>query len=228
MKTLCVAVVVLSLISVCPAASLACQKLLEPVDTDPDISGTWHFIAVSTKYCWVSTIINVLFWPSIAVDVTAKDTPNIYDANVKFKVYGKCVNESTSLHYANHNLFKANSNNAPTGEADVLLQTGCPDCVVVKVVDVITILALFSRRKIVDAAELKEFETQAQCLGWSKPLVLNTDHDYENCISLDDAKIDMKVGTTFFTKMYDRVESMYHKLNECFKDTVLAYLPTSK
>ncbi|XP_023155117.1 uncharacterized protein LOC111588782 isoform X2 [Amphiprion ocellaris] len=227
MKTFCVAVVVLSLISVCQAASLACQKLMKPVDKDPDISGTWHYIAVSTEHCWSTTLLNVFFWPSAAVDITAKGTPNIYDANVKIKMYGMCNNESESFHYANHNVFNIDSNNAPTGEADVLLQTGCPDCLVVKGVDILNTLTLFSRRKSVDAAELKEFETQAQCLGWSKPLVLSTDHDYENCISVDDSDIDEAAATTFFTKMYERVKSMHHKVTECIKDTFLAYLPTS-
>ncbi|TNN27304.1 hypothetical protein EYF80_062552 [Liparis tanakae] len=42
MKTLCVAaVVVLSLTSACQAASLACEKLLKPVDKGPDVSYTF-------------------------------------------------------------------------------------------------------------------------------------------------------------------------------------------
>lgn len=32
------------------------------------------------------------------------------------------------------------------------------------------------RRTAVSAAELMEFETQAECLGWSKPHLFNTDH----------------------------------------------------
>ena len=37
-------------------------------------------------------------------------------------------------------------------------------------------MSVTGRRKTVTAAELKEFETQVECAGWSKPQVLSTDH----------------------------------------------------
>ncbi|KAK2915325.1 hypothetical protein Q8A73_005919 [Channa argus] len=76
--------------------------------------------------------------------------------------------------------------NGPSGDNDVLLQPSCPDCIAVKGSDYFNMCLLFSRRKTVTAAELKDFEKQAKCFGWYKPQFFNTDHGYENCKSLDD------------------------------------------
>ena len=46
MKTLCVAVVVLSLSSVCQPAPLACEKLMKQADKAPDVSLSHRFVFV--------------------------------------------------------------------------------------------------------------------------------------------------------------------------------------
>lgn len=38
------------------------------------------------------------------------------------------------------------------------------------------VTSLTGRRKTVTAPELNEFKAQTECLGWSKPYVLNSDH----------------------------------------------------
>ncbi|XP_038551733.1 uncharacterized protein LOC119885659 isoform X2 [Micropterus salmoides] len=220
MKNLCVAVVVLSLTSVCQPASLACEKLLKPVDKGPDFSGSWYLIAISSDSCLATTLLNSFFWPSVAVDITSKDIPNIYNGNFKIKMYGVCANESENYLYENNTVFDVDSNNAPTGSPDVMLQSGCPDCIVAKTDDIINTFVLFSRRKIVTAAELKEFETQTECLGWAKPQVLNTDHDYENCTSLDDDDVD----TSGLSHMiYQRLKNTYTEPLKCLAGNFLYY-----
>ncbi|GAA6216770.1 uncharacterized protein LOC108873550 [Lates japonicus] len=182
MKTLCVAVVVLSLTSVCQSASLACEKLLKPVDKGPDLSGRWYLIAVSSDIC-LAPLVYAL-WPSIAVNITSKETPNNYDVDLKLSTYGYCINGSGNFYYGNNTIFEFAD--APTDEPNVLLQSGCPDCVVMRRNETSEHLLLFSRRQNVSADELKEFETQADCLGWYKPEVLNSGHEYENCTVVDD------------------------------------------
>ncbi|XP_008278517.1 uncharacterized protein LOC103356215 [Stegastes partitus] len=199
---------------------------MKPADKAIDFSGKWRYIAISTEVCLATTLVDVFLWPSAEVDITAKDTPNIYNANVNYKVYGMCYNESLPLYYANHNVFNVDSNNAPIGQADVMLQTGCPDCLVVKGSDFMNTLTLFSKRKSVDAAEMKEFETQVECLGWSKPLVFNTDHDYENCKSLDDDTADVETMQSYFNEMSKRVTNMSHKLIRCIIEIILCQIIT--
>ncbi|XP_068568576.1 uncharacterized protein [Cebidichthys violaceus] len=215
MKTLCVAaVVVLSLTSVCQAASLACEKLLKPVDNDPDLRGSWYLIAISSQSCWVSTVVSSVLWPSIEVNVTSKDTRNIYTAEYKYKFYGYCETDSEDYLYENNTLFDVNVNSTPLGQPDELLQSGCPDCFVVK--DDYSILFLFSRRQNVTDAELKEFESQADCLGWSKPQVFNSDHDHTNCLSVEDGDEDM---SRLSSLIFERMKNTYTVQLKCFTET---------
>ncbi|KAM6947106.1 uncharacterized protein PEZ65_000789 [Lycodopsis pacificus] len=219
MKTLCVAaVVVLSLSSVCQAASLACEKLLKPVDKAPDFHGSWYFIAISSQSCWVSTIITSLFWSSIEVNITSKDTPNSYTAEFKYKIHGYCDTDSEDYLYENNTLFDVNINNTPKGEPDVLLQSGCPDCFVVK--DDEGILFLFSRRQNVTDAELKEFESQADCLGWSKPQVFDSDHDYKNCLSVEDEDVDT---SRLSSSIFERIKNTYTVQLKCLTETFYSF-----
>ncbi|KAK2861820.1 hypothetical protein Q5P01_001353 [Channa striata] len=185
----CVAVVVLSLISACQPAP-ACDRLLKPLDKSPDLSGSWFVIAMSSDVCLIPALFNSLFWPSIAVDVTPQATPKIYEAKFKFKINRCCAKDPQPFFFENNTMFDVDSNKAPTGDPDVLLQSGCPDCLVVKMDDSHNLFLLLSKRQNVTAAELAEFESQADCLGWFKPHVLNTDHDYENCNRTDDAALN--------------------------------------
>ncbi|XP_030586176.1 uncharacterized protein LOC115780895 [Archocentrus centrarchus] len=215
MKTLCAALVLLSLVSVCQPASLACEKLVKPLDRDPDMTGRWYFIAMSSEVCLVSAFVNALLWPSVSMDVISKDTPNHYSEVTYGKMHGVCFNANTSFVYANSSLVEVNSDNTPAEDPDAMLQTSCPDCVVVK--EEMNTLLLLSKRPAVTATELKEFEMQAECLGWSKPEILNTDHDYRSCASLEDIDEDeiIQVLQSFFQKMLERVTNTYHIISKC-------------
>ncbi|KAK2861819.1 hypothetical protein Q5P01_001352 [Channa striata] len=212
MKTLCVAVVVLSLSSVCRPAPLACDKLLKPVDKSPDLSGRWFVIAMSSDVCLIPALLNSLLWPSFAVDFTAQSTPNIYESNVTFKILDYCGAEPETIFFERNILFDVDSNNAPIDTAEVLLHTGCPDCLILKGNDSIDSLLLLSRRQKVTEAELKEFRMQADCLEWSEPEVLNSDHDYKNCKSFDDVEA---TDEEIWNKMYERLKETYNVPLQC-------------
>ncbi|XP_034389269.1 uncharacterized protein LOC117731194 [Cyclopterus lumpus] len=218
MKPLCVAaVVVLSLTSVCQAASLACEKMLKPVDKGPDIRGIWYLIAISSEECWVSTLFNSVLWPSVEMNITSKDTSKIHSAEFKFKIYGYCHIEREHYLYENNTLSDVNINtDEAEGEPDVLLQSGCPDCIVIKERN--NVVFLISRRKTVTDAELKEFESQVACLGWSKPEVTNSDYDYENCLSFDDDG-DTSGLSSLILK---RLRNTYIEAFKCFMVTLFS------
>ncbi|KAL3058275.1 uncharacterized protein LOC117489363 [Trematomus bernacchii] len=201
MKTLCVAALVLSLSSVCQPASLACEKLLQPVDKAPDLSGRWYVIAIPTSCFW-QMMARVLL-PSVHVEVTSKETPHFYDLIVKAKLDGVCGNNTKRFFQENNKLFDVDSNNASHGVPDVLLQTGCPDCIVSKGDLFPEILTIFSRRTNITAAELKEFETQAECLGLTKPQVLHSDHDFTNCRSEEDKEAMAIHQNAFVQRLMD-------------------------
>ncbi|XP_029007509.1 uncharacterized protein LOC114856060 [Betta splendens] len=215
MKTLCVAIVVLSLTSVCQSTALTCEQLKKPLDQSPDVSGRWYMIALSSDICLIPTLLNSLLWPSVVVDVTAQDqtTPNIYNANFTFNMHDFCDSEVETFVLKSSSLFDVDSNNAPTGEPDTLLHTGCPDCLVIKGNDDINLLMYLSRRKTVTDAELKEFETQSECMGWSKPEVLNTVHEYKDCKSFDDD--NEHDVSTLLAKMGQRMKSSFMSPLRC-------------
>ncbi|XP_042360993.1 uncharacterized protein LOC121956694 [Plectropomus leopardus] len=222
MKTLCVVVIVLSLGSVCQAASLACEKLLKPLDKAQDFSGSWYVIAFSTEKCLVGTLMNAILWPSVAVDITPKTTPNVYSAKVKAKVYGYCETDSEDFFYkpTDNKILEVDINDAPFGEPDGLLQSSCPDCIVIKSYgdDFINTFMLLSRRENVSDAEQKEFEAQVECSGWSKPQVLNTDHDYKNCPGTDSLENDSDAAKVF-ALMRQRLQTNYQEPLTCLVET---------
>ncbi|KAL3058276.1 hypothetical protein OYC64_010450 [Pagothenia borchgrevinki] len=217
MKTLCVAALVLSLSSVCQPASLACEKLLQPVDKAPDLSGRWYVIAISSS-CILQLVASVLL-PSIHVEVTSKETPNVFDYLIKMKMQGVCANETEHIFQENNKLFAVDSNNAADGDPDLLLQTGCSDCIVSKGDSVVNLLVLFSRRPNITAAELKEFETQAKCLSLTKPQVLDSDHDFTNCLSEEDEE----AGVSFLRSIQQRLNDNYAITLKCIAESSLYY-----
>ncbi|XP_029007508.1 uncharacterized protein LOC114856059 [Betta splendens] len=220
MKTLCVAVVVLSLTSVCQSAPLTCEQLNKPLDKSPDLSGRWYMIALSSDVCLIPSLLNALFWPSLVIDFKEQDTPNLYNANVTFNMHDFCDSKVETFFLKSSSLFDVDSNNSPTGEPDTLLHTGCPDCLVIKGNDGINLLMYFSRRKTVTDAELKEFETQSECMGWFKPEVLNTVHEYQECKSLDDDNEDF---STLTAKMGQRMKSSYTGPLQCIAQDIFYY-----
>ncbi|KAM3620651.1 uncharacterized protein V6R79_000054 [Siganus canaliculatus] len=185
-----------------------------PVDTSPDILGRWYIIAMSSGNCWFTSSVNAFFSISAAVNINATNTPTTYEGTFSVKIYGHCSTEKESFVYGN--------STDPSDETDVLLQTGCPDCLVIKTTDTINALLLLSRRQTVTEAELKEFGRQTRCLRWSKTYVLNSDHDYENCSSIDDGDIDVDVSQ-LSTLMLQRLGDTYVGLQKCLEDTVLYY-----
>ncbi|XP_067361950.1 uncharacterized protein [Channa argus] len=222
MKTLCIAAVVLSLTSVCQPASLDCDNLLKPVDKSPDLSGRWFIIAMSSEICMIPALLNSLMFPSIAVDITAQAKPNIYETTVRFKLYDHCAAESETVLFERNIMFEVDSNHSLAGSADVLLQTGCPDCLVLKGNDTFEVLLLLSRRQNVTDAELKEFRMQVKCLDWAEAEILNTDHDYKNCKSLDDdSDVDF---SALWSMMSERLKNSFKTPLKCITKDISGFI----
>ncbi|XP_017264060.1 uncharacterized protein LOC108231492 isoform X2 [Kryptolebias marmoratus] len=225
MKALCVAVVVLSFFSVGQPAPLVCDTLLKPTEKGPDLSGRWYYVALSEESCLTTTLLDSLVWPSGTLDVTSRDTPNLYDGIVTAKMHGFCFNESEPCFYDNNKIYAVNSDNDPTGEPDVLLHTSCQDCIVIKQNDFIDSLVLLSRRPTVTDVELKEFGKQADCLGWAKPQAFNTDHDYDNCQSIDVE--EEAVYNNFFSKLIERLNNTKQNIITCLADMFISSVKAS-
>lgn len=50
------------------------------------LSGSWYVIAMSSDNCLVPAYFNVVMWPSMALDITALATPNLYETKLKAKL----------------------------------------------------------------------------------------------------------------------------------------------
>ncbi|XP_029989583.1 uncharacterized protein LOC115419100 [Sphaeramia orbicularis] len=215
MKTLFIAVVVLSFTSVCWSAPLACNNLLKEVDKGPDLGGRWYIIAVSSDSCLVSSLMKFLH-PSGVVDFTQEEAPNIYDMVATVKMYGFCKNESQTLLHDNNRLMSYDKSTQQTTVTDSLLQTSCPDCVIGKTLNSMNVLFLFSRRQNVNDDELNEFVKQAECLKYKRPVVLNTDHDYENCKPVEEANEDLDPAVQAL--LTQRMEDFREAVINCIKN----------
>ncbi|KAF7207539.1 uncharacterized protein [Nothobranchius furzeri] len=229
MKALCVAVV-LSLVSASQAAPLTCEKLLTPAEKGPELSGRWHYIALSTELCLPTSILNTFFWPSLAMEITAKDTPNIYDGMSVVKMYGYCFNDSEAYKYENNKIFDVNDQNVPTGDADVMLYTSCPDCIVIKSNDIVDSLILLSRRKTISDAEMKEFEQQTNCRRWSKPLVLNSDHEHDKCQFIDENISEEEASDVLknvLVGLFERVKTTHQSFISCLVESFIKSFSTT-
>nr|CBN80766.1 Uncharacterized protein [Dicentrarchus labrax] len=112
MKTLCVAVVVLSFSSVCQPASLACERLLKPEARNPDLTGRWRYVALSSDLCPTRTIMESVFRPAMEMNITSEVTPNVYSLGFKFKILGMCIHKShfSTFVYENNTVSAADSN----------------------------------------------------------------------------------------------------------------------
>ncbi|XP_014867319.1 PREDICTED: uncharacterized protein LOC106932890 [Poecilia mexicana] len=217
MKTACAAVVLLSLFSVSQPASLACEVLLQPVDQLQDIQGTWYFVAVSSSYCWVVTVLNTLGAPSLQIDFTSTSKSNVYDMNLKMKIAGQCENNTDKVFLETDGISTADSNGPKTNEKCLLLRTSCADCLILKDDNSpASILLMLSRKPTVTDAELKEFEAQADCLNLYKPQVLNTDHDCSSYNTTMDS-------SQFEREFPERIKNMFSGIFTCVTDKVLYY-----
>ncbi|XP_041837338.1 uncharacterized protein LOC121637323 isoform X3 [Melanotaenia boesemani] len=218
MKTVCVAAVLLSLISVCQPAPLECKNLTKTVDQGSDVLGRWYIIGVSTTYCWLQAIFNSIVAPSFLVDVTATERQHYYDVNVTLKS-SYCDSETLQLFYAVNSMYNTDGQKTDLKmeEKGVLLQSGCPDCLVISGDNDAGIIAILSRRPVITADELQEFEKQAECLGFYKPQIFGSDHDLGNCGNTDFESPE--VASVF----PQRLKNMFSELFTCTTDSVLYY-----
>ncbi|XP_041837340.1 uncharacterized protein LOC121637324 isoform X2 [Melanotaenia boesemani] len=218
MKTVCVAAVLLSLISVCQPAPLECKNLTKTVDQGSDVLGRWYIIGMSTTYCWLPVLFNSLLVPSFHVDFTPTERQHYYDVNVTLKSFTFCDSETFQLFYAVNSMYNTDGQkNLKMEEKGVLLQSGCPDCLVISEENDTEIIVLLSRRPVITADELQEFEKQAKCLGFYKPQIFGSDHDLGNCGNTDFESPDVA------PVVEQRLKNMFSELFTCTTDSVLYY-----
>ncbi|XP_041837341.1 uncharacterized protein LOC121637324 isoform X3 [Melanotaenia boesemani] len=217
MKTVCVAAVLLSLISVCQPAPLECKNLTKTVDQGSDVLGRWYIIGMSTTYCWLPVLFNSLLVPSFHVDFTPTERQHYYDVNVTLKSFTFCDSETFQLFYAVNSMYNTDGQKTDLKmeEKGVLLQSGCPDCLVISEENDTEIIVLLSRRPVITADELQEFEKQAKCLGFYKPQIFGSDHG--NCGNTDFESPDVA------PVVEQRLKNMFSELFTCTTDSVLYY-----
>ncbi|XP_029990880.1 uncharacterized protein LOC115419950 [Sphaeramia orbicularis] len=138
--------------------------------------------------------------------------------NYFMSLYGFCKNESQTLLHDNNRLMSYDKSTQQTTVTDSLLQTSCPDCFIGKTLNSMNALFLLSRRQNVNDDELNEFVKQAECLKYKRPVVFNTDHDYENCKPVEEAneEVDPAVQALLTQKVEDFREAVINCIKNYF------------
>ncbi|XP_020792543.1 uncharacterized protein LOC110171191 isoform X2 [Boleophthalmus pectinirostris] len=219
MKALC-AVLCLGLLSVCRAAPLTCDQLLMVTQHhDLNFAGKWYVHAVSTDSCAISSFLNTFMKPSVVLDAVYKEAPNSYEVTTTLKTLSYCMNETESVSFDKTSVTTQNGNKYETYH---LLHSSCSDCTVWKMDGLVKVLLLYSRKTTIDAADLKEFETQAACLNLPQPLQFNNDYDVSNCKDIEESPTDEET-----TILAQRLEKFLSELVECLVQYIRSWVMSS-
>ncbi|KAG7272368.1 hypothetical protein CRUP_017329 [Coryphaenoides rupestris] len=110
-----------------------------------------------------------------------------------------CLTFEVKMSYEINSRLRFAGFNGPT-----ILQTSCPDCLVLKKLDGKDI-KLLSRRKQLNADELKEFETQVACYGGKKPDVFEVNEPSSSCIN---TLTDYNASKQYFYWVFKKMQPM--------------------
>ncbi|KAI3352449.1 hypothetical protein L3Q82_005403 [Scortum barcoo] len=191
-----VVVAVFGLLSVGQSAPVtSCESLIKPLEIQgrEQLLGKWTLIGESTNF--PGSQLLKMFVGNAWVNITLaeeSDGINLYQAQ---KIHGKCFSVKTEMTLANNTL----SRSYPMSASEVLLNTGCPDCLVFHMnftmgENTYRGLQLLSRRTTLTAAEMEEFTKQRECLGLPSPVILTSDKDFcpeESAIDLTNVANNM-------------------------------------
>ncbi|XP_076741114.1 uncharacterized protein LOC143419013 [Maylandia zebra] len=172
-----VAVAVLGLLSLGHSAPVtSCENLIQPLEIHGNqLVGKWTQIAASTGIPGSKMLMKMLV-VSAWMNTTAATEANKFNNLYIQKMMGKCFALKTTMTLVNNSLELNNQSSA------VLLNTGCPDCLVIFANDTIgrttSKLNLLSRRTKVSAAELEEFTKQAECLNLQPPAIMDSEKGF--------------------------------------------------
>ncbi|XP_039880405.1 uncharacterized protein LOC120729063 [Simochromis diagramma] len=174
-----VAVAVLGLLSFGHSAPVtSCENLIQPCEIHGNqLVGKWTQIAASTGIPGFKMLMKMLV-VSAWMNTTAATEANTFNNLYIQKMMDKCFALKTNMTLVNNTL----TVELPFQASAVLLNTGCPDCLVIfsnnTVGRTTSKLNLLSRRTKVSAAELEEFTKQAECLNLQPPAIMDSEKGF--------------------------------------------------
>ncbi|XP_008315259.1 uncharacterized protein LOC103383756 [Cynoglossus semilaevis] len=173
MALLHVAVSVLTLLSVGHSAPITdCESLTKPVGIQgrEQLLGRWTYIADTTDV-YGHRFATKVFMDSGWLKLTAAEESDVLHLYQMQKIFDQCFTIRANLTLANNKVVMT----TPFNSSDILLNTGCTDCLVLLSVNdyggiQFRGLQLLSKREKVSADELQEFSKQATCLKLPSPV----------------------------------------------------------
>ncbi|CAI5680158.1 unnamed protein product [Oreochromis niloticus] len=173
-----VAVTVLGLLSLGHSAPVtSCENLIQPREIHGNqLVGKWTQIAESTGIPQFKVLTKMPL-ETAWMNITAANEANTFNNLYVHKMMGMCSTLKTNMTLVNNSMVHNYQYSA------VLLNTGCPDCLVIysnNTVGRTTVKALhlLSRRVKVFAAELEEFTKQAECLNLESPAIMDSEKGF--------------------------------------------------
>ncbi|MEQ2167370.1 hypothetical protein GOODEAATRI_003532 [Goodea atripinnis] len=203
MECVHVAVAVFSLLSLGQSAPATnCESLIQPIQINgrDQLLGRWTFIAESTDIPG-SRVLSKMFMGNSWLSSTAATQENVITTSQNQKMFGLCFSLTYNMTLENNALVLV----IPYPSTAFLLNTGCPDCMVVFTNYTIGRslykgLQLLSRRPKVSAAELEEYKKQVECLNLPAAAILDPENGFcpDPALSKDTKSIDL---TSSFNSM---------------------------
>ncbi|KAE8300079.1 hypothetical protein D5F01_LYC00214 [Larimichthys crocea] len=172
-----IAAAVLSLLSGGWSAPVTnCDNLTQIIEIQgrEQLLGKWTYSADSSHEAG-SQSLTKLSLGTTWVKYTAAEENDTINVLQSQKMFGTCLGLRYSMTLENNTL----SVEDPLTASMVLLSTGCPDCLVIASENTFgrsayDSLMLLTRRNNVTAAEMEEFNKQAECLNLPSPVFLDS------------------------------------------------------
>ncbi|TKS68098.1 hypothetical protein D9C73_002158 [Collichthys lucidus] len=172
-----IAAAVLSLLSGGQSAPVTnCDDLTQIIEIQgrEQLLGKWTSLAESTNVSG-SGLLSTLHVGSSWVKHTAANESNTIDVFEAINIFGRCYTSRSTKTLKNNTL----SVEQPMAASEVLLKTGCPDCLVISSKYTSgQSLQFLSRRNKVTAAEMEEFTKQVKCLNLPSPVIFDSDKGF--------------------------------------------------
>ena len=172
---------VLSLLTIGQSAPVtSCESLTKQVEIigRNQLLGKWMYIGESTTIAGFKLLTKALVETSWA-RISAADESDAINVFQSQKMLGRCFTATTKMTLGNNTLSMVH----PMHVSEVLLSTGCPDCLVLQTNftfggSTYKGLQFMSRRARVTDAEMDEFKKQVECLNLPPPTVLDPEKGF--------------------------------------------------
>ncbi|XP_072319018.1 uncharacterized protein [Eucyclogobius newberryi] len=180
MKLLPTALAFLSLLCVGHTAPTTnCESLTQKIDIESRdlLLGKWMYVAESTTMPGTKMLTKKFVDSSFVNVMPLPDSRSVEFTQIQ-KSFGSCISLSSTVQVANNTMEMTK----PFSASEVLLTTGCPDCLVV--LGNFTLgstyfqsLQLLSKRRMLSTAELDEFKKQAECMKLLAPAFMDPEKE---------------------------------------------------